>query len=299
MKDNQYITILAPMRTRLGLKGLEVNVYALIYGFSQDGRSEFNGSLSYISNWLGVCKNTTIKLLATLIERNLIIKTVRFENGVRLCSYRANLNKWGGGANPALPIANIELGVVQILDGGSANSAPNNNIDIIEDNKEDTNVSKKEIHQSSNFETEISTEDNTGDSDLNPKKEILKKKKGSGGSVANETNESFEIFWSMYGKKVGSKIKLKKKWERLSKATREKIFIHVPKYVASTPDVQYRKNPETYLNNQAWEDEIINSNKNQNGKDKRNNEQSGIDEDFYRNIAEGIARAEFEKEQRR
>jgi len=29
----------------------------------------------------------------------------------------------------------------------------------------------------------------------------------------------------------------------------------------STPDKQYRKNPETYLNNKSWNDEIIGNNK--------------------------------------
>jgi len=31
----------------------------------------------------------------------------------------------------------------------------------------------------------------------------------------------------------------------------------VDDYVLSTPDKQYRKNPDTYLRNKCWEDEII------------------------------------------
>jgi len=33
---------------------------------------------------------------------------------------------------------------------------------------------------------------------------------------------------------------------------------HLELYVRSTPDVKYRKDPATYLNNESWKDEIIN-----------------------------------------
>jgi len=72
-----------------------------------------------------------------------------------------------------------------------------------------------------------------------------------------EIKESFELFWNLYDKKVGSKIKLLAKWIKLSDDDRAKIFQHVPKYVLSQPDKKYRKNVETYLNNFGWKDEII------------------------------------------
>lgn len=66
----------------------------------------------------------------------------------------------------------------------------------------------------------------------------------------------FEEFWELYGKKVG-KLKVMKRFVRLKKSEIEKIADHLPKYVESTPDIQFRKNPLTYLNGQCWEDEII------------------------------------------
>ena len=45
---DSYMCIQAFMINDLHLKGVEKEVYALIYGFSQDGHSEFSGSLSYI-----------------------------------------------------------------------------------------------------------------------------------------------------------------------------------------------------------------------------------------------------------
>jgi hypothetical protein len=32
--------------------------------------------------------------------------------------------------------------------------------------------------------------------------------------------------------------------------------LHVPKYVKDTPDIKFRKNPSTYLNQKTWLDEI-------------------------------------------
>lgn len=70
-------------------------------------------------------------------------------------------------------------------------------------------------------------------------------------------NIEFDVFWEAYQKKVGSQAKLQKKWSKLTNKDREAIMMHVPRYVLATPDKQFRKNPETYLNNKSWNDEII------------------------------------------
>ena len=69
-------------------------------------------------------------------------------------------------------------------------------------------------------------------------------------------DEQFELFWNTYNKKVGRPI-CEKKWSKLSQADKEKIFDHLRKYIPSTPDQQYRKNPSTYLNQECWNDEVI------------------------------------------
>lgn len=72
-----------------------------------------------------------------------------------------------------------------------------------------------------------------------------------------EPKPSFTEFWDMYEKKVGDTKKIKKKWDSLSQADRESIMAYIPGYKQSQPDKQYRKNPETFLNNRAWKDELI------------------------------------------
>lgn len=66
----------------------------------------------------------------------------------------------------------------------------------------------------------------------------------------------FSLFWNKYEKKVGLK-DCKKKWDKLPKETQEKILAHLDIYIPATPDPTYRKNPETYLNNESWNDEVI------------------------------------------
>jgi predicted metallopeptidase len=67
---------------------------------------------------------------------------------------------------------------------------------------------------------------------------------------------TFEDFWQAYDYKK-SKKKAQQKWNRLSVDEKIAIMEHVPMYIKSTPDKQYRKHPTTYLNGECWEDEII------------------------------------------
>lgn len=66
----------------------------------------------------------------------------------------------------------------------------------------------------------------------------------------------FQIFWDKYGKKQDSK-KCFEKWMKLTDAEINTALDKVDLYVASTPDVQFRKNPLTWLNGKCWNDEII------------------------------------------
>ena len=72
-----------------------------------------------------------------------------------------------------------------------------------------------------------------------------------------EVNESFENFWEEYDKKVGDKAKLKKKWNSLSEIDRKNALEYITAYKKAQPDKKYRKNPETFLNQKSWNDELI------------------------------------------
>jgi hypothetical protein len=74
--------------------------------------------------------------------------------------------------------------------------------------------------------------------------------------INNISVYSFDEFWDDYDKKEDRK-KCEKKWKSITDKQKEAIRVHVPLYVQSTPDIQYRKNPSTYLNNECWNNEII------------------------------------------
>ena len=75
-------------------------------------------------------------------------------------------------------------------------------------------------------------------------------------TTSNDVYE-FDSFWDDYDKKVGNKTKLRTKWDKLSKRDKLAIKEYIPKYKKAQPDKRYRKNPETFLNNKSWNDEII------------------------------------------
>ena len=83
-----------------------------------------------------------------------------------------------------------------------------------------------------------------------------KKKKEKEVEVIPESVSRFDEFWDLYDKKTGLP-KCKAKFSKLSDSDIELIFKNLPAYVASTPDKKFRKNPEVWINNQCWHDEII------------------------------------------
>lgn len=92
VKDNNFIAIQGWMRTRLNLKGNELLIYALIYGFSQDGQSRFTGSRKYIADWCGCSLDTVDRSLSSLVGKGLLAKYPhQDQNGSRVVDYASIL----------------------------------------------------------------------------------------------------------------------------------------------------------------------------------------------------------------
>jgi hypothetical protein len=81
----------------------------------------------------------------------------------------------------------------------------------------------------------------------------------------NETNEQiticndvceFDLFWDIYNKKVDRK-KCLSAWKKINPKEISLILEKAQLYVNATNDIQYRKNPSTWLNGKCWNDEII------------------------------------------
>src|SRR5690606_12856756 len=123
IKDSNYITVQGWMINHLSLKPNELIVYAVIFGFSQDGESSFEGSLSYLCDITKSTKPTIISILKKLVESDLVIKTSETKNNLIFNKYKANLEiieDFNGSKNSL-------MGYAKNLNGGSKNSLPNNN----------------------------------------------------------------------------------------------------------------------------------------------------------------------------
>ena len=100
IKDESYIVLQAFMVKRLGLSGLDLITYALIYGFTQDGEQEYSGSLQYLMEWLKVSKPTAIAILKRLVEAGLLLRREEIIRGTKFVYYRAVYDEWCGKIPP-------------------------------------------------------------------------------------------------------------------------------------------------------------------------------------------------------
>lgn len=138
---NNYIVIQGWMVTELNLSGNDLLVFALINGFSQDGESEFTGSIKYVCDWLNCSRPTAIKALQNLSEKNLLIKQIAYYNNVQFNRYKVNLQV----------VKNINRGSKESLQGGKetlegGSKEPLHNKDILyKDNNKDNNIKEQKI----------------------------------------------------------------------------------------------------------------------------------------------------------
>ena len=123
------------MISELNLSGNELIAYALIHGFSQDGKSVFRGSLSYIQEWLNCgSRQTVIKTVKNLVEKKLVEKRLLHRNNETIgCEYWSTISRskdihtaQGGGLNfGSPPVQNLDHPGSKNGLGGSPNSRQN------------------------------------------------------------------------------------------------------------------------------------------------------------------------------
>ena len=127
MKENNYITIPGFLRTRLDLKGSELIITALIYGYSQDGNSWFMGKTEYIAEWAGITDKNVLRSLKSLTEKGILEKKEMFVNNkAKRCYYRFNFE-----------CAELQNSTVAGYQNSTVNNNINNNI------KKDAKASKE------------------------------------------------------------------------------------------------------------------------------------------------------------
>lgn len=128
IKNENYIVIQGFMTNDLNLKGNELIIYAIIYGFSQTPGQKYNGSLQYLADWTNSTKRGVMKSIKSLLDKDYIQKEEKYINNVKYCEY--STKKIGG--EQSSPVWN------KVLEGGEQSSPNNiyNNIIIKEAEKE-------------------------------------------------------------------------------------------------------------------------------------------------------------------
>ena len=129
VNKKSYINIQAFMVNDLHLKGNELLIYAIIWGFSQDGVSEFTGGLQYLADWTNSTKQGVMKALKSLMEKQLIQKNETSKNNMKFCTYKVSQyeTKFNGVVNK------VSRGYETEFNGGMKQSLPNKITDTITD----------------------------------------------------------------------------------------------------------------------------------------------------------------------
>lgn len=91
VKNENYFQVSGWMINELHLKGAELCVYAIIYGFSQSGEYQFTGSKQYLADFVGVTKRAIIGILANLVKKGVVEKQEVMNGNVKRSYYKALL----------------------------------------------------------------------------------------------------------------------------------------------------------------------------------------------------------------
>ena len=218
VKDKNYVVIQGWMVNKLKLKGNELLVYALIYGFSQSENQKYAGSLQYLADWTNSTKQGVLKNLKLLVEKGFIQKEERMINGIKFCEYYAT--EFNGVLNK------VEWGIKQSLTGGIKQSLTNNiDINNIEDNKD--------IYMSDDVIEQMTINDQKKIWFAEFWKEYPKK-------VGKADAE----------KKFNSKCKSEKTFMEIMDGLNKQN-----QTVFSKREMKYIPNPSTWLNQERWSDE--------------------------------------------
>lgn len=147
------------------------------------------------------------------------------------------------------------------------------NIEGMDKIRTQNNIRQKKLREKRKLELQESnvtsnvtvTQSNATDKEENKikNKNKIKNTKSDFKKIPEPTKLDFDLFWNLYDKKTG-KDKCLSKWNKLNLETQTKILEYIPKYKIAQPDKKFRKNPETFLNNKSWEDEIISKSNNNN-----------------------------------
>ena len=140
IKPENYIVIQGFMLTEMGLKGVALLVYAIIYGFSQLEGQGFTGSIRYLEEFTGSSRPSVINALKQLTDKGYVEKKNITIADIPRVEYRVTEVRASEeskesqtekaddkGSKETLPYSKETCReVVKKLNGGSKETLPNN-----------------------------------------------------------------------------------------------------------------------------------------------------------------------------
>ena len=159
--DTNYYVVHGWMR-KMGLKGLQLDLYAIIYGFCQDNGSAFYGTISYLEEFTGFSRRAVIDALNDLVGKGFIRKEIE-DLGKQVKRVKYSCIK----EQICIGSAEFAQEGVQNLQGGCADFAPNkeniyiNNINNIKETNSINTISKEKRFSLTPQKSNQSTEGDT------------------------------------------------------------------------------------------------------------------------------------------
>lgn len=187
--NEKFVVISEFMVDKLKLKGVELIVYAVIYGFSQDGESVFSGSQSYLAKWANASTRSVRLALTSLVEKGLITKFDKSVNGVSVAEYAVCDFHLLDEEKISYVQKNFPKGEEKISYGAEKISA-NNIVYNIEDNINKKEIYKEKSEAQSNEVNESGTNEERSNEDNGEKEKSSAKKKES------VLAENFKEWWN-------------------------------------------------------------------------------------------------------
>lgn len=140
-KDKTTFVVIQDWMLRLGLDLTETVIFAIIYGFSQDGETRFRGSWKYLQDHALCSRAKVSRALKHLVDLQFVAKEDKFVNGIKFCEYYAEVGSgsgFAGGISEILPVSKCNS-VVSEGNGGGISGKPNKKEDNIIDNIDSSN----------------------------------------------------------------------------------------------------------------------------------------------------------------
>ena len=170
MENTDFVNIQGWMINELNLKGNELIIYALIYGFTKDGVSEFRGSRQYMADWTNTSVRSVQNVVNSLADKGMIEKN-------------NHINKYGS----------LETSGYKAINVPKLSSEKNSLVEkkVHEGSEKSSSPLEKKVHEGSEKSSHNNIDNNIPNNIVDIKEKNIKKE--SVNSVIAEYTESKEL----------------------------------------------------------------------------------------------------------